>query len=280
MKFIDKLKKRLDTINSHLCVGLDSNYDLIPSEIKSHKKIGQAIFDFNKNIIEATYKLVVAYKINLIFYESCGFEGLKGLRLTTNFLKNNFPEIPLMADCKRAEIDEGVLMLKRQIFDWLGFDCIMITPWFGYDSIKDLLSDTTYGISVYVHDSNPSASDFQDLRLGNGQFLYEKVAEQIVEKWNQYGNVIVEAGATYPKQLKKVRQIVGESMPILTAGIGTQGGKIENLKGLFGESNHRLIVACSRKIIFAGIGKKNYFEAVKKEAEILRHKLLFTSYLK
>lgn len=274
MKFIDKLKRRLDTLNSSICIGLDTNYNLIPPKIKTNKKVGQAIFDFNKNIIEITYKLVVTYKINLIFYESYGFEGLKGLRLTTNFLKKNFPEIPLLADCKRAEIGEGSLMLKRLIFDWLGFDCIMIIPWFGYDSIKDLIIDTNHGFSIYVHDSNPSASDFQDLKLDNNKYLYEKVAEKIVEKWNQYGNVIVEAGATYPTQLTKVRRIVGESMPILTTGIGIQGGKIKDLKGSFGENNRRLIVASSRKIIFAGIDKKNYFEEVRKTAEKLRHKLL------
>lgn len=273
MKFIDKLKRRLDALDSHLCIGLDSNYNLIPSKIKANKKVSQGIFDFNKNIIEATHKIAVAYKINLIFYESYGFEGLRGLRLTIKFLKKKFPEIPLLADCKRAEIGEGALMLKRLIFDWLEFDCIMITPWFGYDSIKDLITDTDHGFSVYVHDSNPSASDFQDLKLDNDQFLYQKVAEEIIGKWNQYGNVIVEVGATYPKQLKKVRQIVGKSMPILTAGVGVQGGKIEDLKGLFGENNRRLIVASSRKIIFAGIGKKNYFEEVRKAAEELRNKL-------
>ncbi len=274
MKFIDKLKRRLDTLNSPICIGLDSNYNFIPTKIKTKKKISQAIFDFNKNIIKATYNLVVAYKINLIFYESYGFEGLKGLGLTINYLKKNFPEIPLLADCKRAEIGEGSLMLKKLIFDRLGFDCIMITPWFGYDSIKDLIIDTNHGFSIYVHDSNPSASDFQDLKLDNNKYLYENVAEKIVEKWNQYGNVIVEAAATYPTQLKKVRQIVGESMPILTAGIGAQGGKIKDLKGLFGENNRRLIIAISRKIIFAGIGKKNYFKEVRKATENFYQKVV------
>lgn len=279
MKFIEKLKNRLETIDSHLCIGLDSQYDIIPSEIRKNRAIRQAIFLFNKKIVEITYKLSVAYKINLVFYEAFGIEGIEGLYLTTRYLKKHFPEIPLFADCKRAEMNNGAVMLKKQIFDWLGFDCIMITPWFGYDAVKEFINNTSYGVSVYVHDSNNSAPEFQDLRLNNGQFLYEVVAQQIVNKWNKNGNVIIEAAATYPKQLKKIREIVGDEMPILTAGIGSQGGKIQNLQGLFGSNNHRLLVSVSRGIIFAGLGKKNYFKEVLKTAEEIHNQLISVSIL-
>jgi len=274
MKFIDKLKNRLNAVHSHLCVGLDTQYDLIPSFIRKNNSISEAIFQFNKKIIEATKHVSIAYKINITFYEGFRLDGIKGLEMTTQYLKNNYPEIPLFADCKRAEMGNSVLMLKKQIFDWLSFDCIMLTPWFGYDSIKDLIQDTNHGILIYVHDSNPSASDIQDLKLNNGKSLYEELTYKIVKKWNKNGNIIVEAGATYPKQLKNVRKIVGEEMPIFTAGIINQGAPLSNLQGVFGKNNQRLIVNSSRGIIFSGKNESTYFKDVKKTSEDLRNKLI------
>lgn len=113
--------------------------------------------------------------------------------------------------------------------------------------------------------------------MENGKALYEFVAYKVVNSWNKYGNIIVESGATYLKQLKKVREIVGEDMPILTAGVGKQGASVENLKGLFGKNNKRLIVNSSRDIIFADIRRKNYFEEVKKNARELQDKLFHIS---
>ncbi len=274
MKFITKLKRRLDTLNSHLCVGLDSQYDRIPQDLRKNKETGRAIFDFNRRIVDATYNQVVAYKINLAFYDAYGIEGLRALYLTTSYVKINYPRIPLLADCKRSEIDNSASMIKKQIFNWLGFDCIMVTPWFGYDAVKAYLDNEEQGVLIYVHDSNPSACDLQDLKLKNGKFLYEVVAEKIVNKWNQNGNIIVEAGSTYPRQLKRVRQIVGEEMPILTAGIGSQGGSIKDLKGLFGKNRRRLFVNISRAVIFSGTDRVDYFETVAKTAKRFRQELL------
>ncbi len=279
MKFIDKLKKRLDTINSHLCVGLDSQYDLLPFFIRKNNSVNKAIFEFNKRIIRSTSSISVAYKINIAFYEGFGLDGLKALETTTRYLRNYFPEIPLFADCKRAEMGNSVLMLKKQIFDWLSFDCIMLTPWFGYDSVKGLIEDTTHGILIYVHDSNSSAAEFQDLELKNGRALYEEVTYKIVNEWNKNGNIIVEAGATYPRQLKNVRQIAGEEMPILTAGIINQGASIGNLRGMFGKNSKRLIVNSSRGIIFASKNESNYFRNVRNISEDLRNKIMRVSLL-
>ena len=94
-------------------------------------------------------------------------------------------------------------MVKQEIFDWLGFDSILVTPWFGQDTIKDYLDDETKGVGVYVHDSNPSAVEFQDLELKDGRKVYEAVAENLVKNWNKNGNVFVEAGATYFTPIKE-----------------------------------------------------------------------------
>lgn len=271
--FTHKLIASIENKNSSVCVGLDSRYDRIPEDPKKNLFISEAIFSFNQQIIEATHDVAAVYKMNVAFYAGFGAQGLEGLRLTNEYLKKQHPDIPILADCKRSEMGESVKMVKQEIFDWLGFDCIMVTPWFGFDTVRDYLDDPSHGVCVYVHDSNPTAAEFQDLELKDGRRLYEAVTEQVVKKWNINGNVFVEAGATYPRQLKRVREIAGEEMVILTAGVGIQGGKITDITGVFGKNGRRLLVNSSRGIIFAGEGKRDYFGAVNQAAVMLRHQL-------
>jgi orotidine-5'-phosphate decarboxylase len=277
MKFINKLIHSLDSKNSHVCVGLDSRYDRIPDFVKKGRTVSQAIFEFNKQVVDATSDVAVAYKSNLAFYAGFGAEGLEGLRLTNEYIQEKYPEIPIFADCKRSEMDESVKMIENEIFSWLKFDCVMVTPWFGFDTIADYLKDESHGVLVYVHDSNKTAVEVQELELKDGRRVYEAVTQLVVDKWNTNGNVIVEAGATYLEALKKVRQIVGEEMPILTAGVGIQGGKVNDLGDVFGKDGKRLFVNSSRGIIFAGEGKPDYFKAARESAENLRLSLLEAS---
>ncbi len=273
MKFITKLTSNLDSKQSNVCVGLDSRYDRIPEFIKQGRSVSQAIFEFNKQIADATHDVAAAYKSNVAFYAGFGAEGLEGLRLSNEYIKATYPEIPLFADCKRSEMGESVKMIEYEIYTWLAFDCVMVTPWFGFDTVRDYLAKEEQGITVYVHDSNPTAAEFQELELKDGRKVYEAVTQQVVDVWNTNGNVIVEAGATYPDALKKVRSIVGEDMPILTAGVGIQGGSIDDIKGTFGTNGLRLFVNSSRGIIFAGEGKEDYFGAVRDAAITLRDQL-------
>jgi len=258
MKFNNKLISALERTTSHVCVGLDSRYDRIPDFIRKGKSVSEAIFEFNKQVVLATHEVAAAYKSNVAFYAGFGAEGLEGLRKTNEFLAKEYPAIPILADCKRSEMGESVKMIKNEIFEWLKFDCVMVTPWFGFDTVRDYLDDEKNGVCVYVHDSNPTATEFQELELRDGRRVYEYVTERVCEYWNENGNVFIEAGATYPEALKKVRQIAGEDMVILTAGVGVQGGTIEALKGVFGKDGKRLLVNSSRGIIFAGEGKKDY----------------------
>jgi len=280
MSFNDQLIQSIETKGSNVCVGLDSRYDLLPSFIKSGVSVSEAIFSFNKEVISSTHKYAAAYKSNVAFYAAFGQEGLEALQLTNTFLKENFPKIPRLADCKRSEMGESVKMVKMEIFDWLNFNCVMVTPWFGFDTVKDYLGDDSQGVCVYVHDSNPSAPELQALKLENGQFLYEYLCERIVTKWNVNKNIFIEVGATYPDALRNSRKIVGEEMVILTAGVGKQGGKVEDLKGQFGTNNARFLVNSSRGIIFAGKEKsssKEYFAEVSKASLTLRDELLRVS---
>jgi orotidine-5'-phosphate decarboxylase len=275
MEFQNKLFHSIETKNSHVCVGLDSRYDRIPDSLKKGRSISQSIFKFNQNVVEATSDVAVVYKMNVAFYAGFGAEGLEGLRLTTEWIRSHYQDIPLLADCKRSEMGESVKMVKQEIFNWLNFDCVMVTPWFGFDTVRDYLDDNQKGVCVYVHDSNPSAREFQDLELVDGRRVYEAVTERVVTTWNSNGNVFVEAGATYLPQLKRVRQIVGDEMVILTAGVGAQGAQVTDLSSeLFGKQGKRLLVNSSRGIIFAGEGAADYFEKVRAAALTLKRDLL------
>ena len=279
-KFIEKLTHRLDTINSHVCIGLDSNYDNIPQFVKNkYPDISQAIFYFNQKIIAATHDLAIIYKMNLSFYAGFGPAGLQALSLTNQYLKKNHPEIMILADCKRSEMGHSVKMVAQEIFDWLKFDCIMVTPWFGFDTLRDYFDNNEHGVLVYIHDSNPSAVEIQDLKLADGRAVYEVVAEKIANEWNLNGNLWAEAGITYLPQLKKTRHIIGEQMPLLVAGIGAQGGQANDLVGLFGENKRRLIANSSRGIIFASQSQNEevYFQEVKQAAQKLQADLLEAS---
>lgn len=268
----DSIEKK----DSCVCVGLDSRYDVLPACVRVPGSVSETIFAFNKEVIAATHEYAAAYKVNVAFYAGFGAEGLEGLRLTNQFLQEHFPEIPRLADSKRSEMDESVKMIRHEIFEWLGFNVVMVTPWFGFDTIRDYLEDDSKGVCIYVHDSNPSAPEIQELKLENGQFLYEYLCQLVVEKWNVNGNVFVEAGLTYPEALKRTRAIVGEEMVILTSGIGKQGGAATDLIGLLGKNNHRMLVNSSRGIILAGDPKDSreaYFKKVGNAAQKLRDEI-------
>lgn len=277
MTFNQKLIDSIQSKQSHLCVGLDSRYDRLPEAFRKDKTVTDAIVAFNTSVVDATADLTAAYKMNVSFYSGFGAEGLEALRLTTAGIRKRYPDIVLIADAKRSEMGESVDMTKREIFDWLGFDCVMVTPWFGFDTAKEYLTDATKGVCVYVHDSNPSASEFQDLILHDGKKVYEAVADRVAHTWNINGNVFIEAGATYPEALIRIREIIGQDMVILVAGIGPQGGKVESLRGLFGKDGGRLLVNSSRGIIFAGEGKDDYMSEVRNAAMSLRDMLRIIS---
>ncbi|MDR1874333.1 MAG: orotidine-5'-phosphate decarboxylase [Synergistaceae bacterium] len=275
-KFITRLKRMPAVRNSHLCVGLDSDYTRIPDFIKKGRTVQDALFSFNRMIIEETWDLAVAYKINVSFYSLHGDAGLSALARTNRYVRERVPETPILADVKRSEIGSAVRMVAVELFDRLGFDGVMVTPWFGVDTLKDFLVDDTKGVVVYVHDSNPSAVEIQDLLLADGRRVYEVVAEKVAGEWNLNGNVFAEGGATYPEALRKIRRIVGDEMPLLVAGVGPQGGTLSALDGLFGNGGRRLLVNSSRGVIFAGVAENDadYRRSVRSAAQTLRERLL------
>lgn len=231
LTFLEKLTAKWNE-NKFVCVGLDKGE-----------------FEFDKNIIDQTFDLVCAYKPNSAFYESSGVIGLESLKKTIEYIKQKAEGVPVVLDAKRGDIGNTNEAYAKAIFDDLGVDAVTVSPYLGQESLQPFLKRTDKGIIVLVKTSNPGAGEFQDLIIERRP-LYQVVAEH-VKKWNANGNLTVVVGATYPEELKKVREIVGD-MPILVPGIGTQGGDLENtIKNGLNSKKQGLIISSSRGIIFA-----------------------------
>lgn len=231
--FTGKLKAKWDE-GKFLCVGLD-----------------EANFKHNQDIIDSTYDLVCSYKPQISFYEAQGAAGFNELVETVSYIQNKYPDISVILDAKRADIGTSNLGYTKAYFDNLGVDAITVNPYLGKESLEPFLKYENKGIFILVKTSNPGSSEFQDLKV-NGNPLYRIVAEHVAKNWNTNGNCAVVVGATYPQELKKVREIVGD-MPILVPGIGAQGGDLEAVirNGL--DSNKKgLIISSSRDIIYSG----------------------------
>lgn len=243
MKFVDKLKQRMRSINSLLVVGLDTAVEKLPS--------GEIILSFNKKIIDATQQYAVAYKSNFVFYSSEGSEGLEALRETNRYLHEKYPGVMHIVDCKKDEnIPAGINKAKQELFYWLGADAVTVTPWMGSDTVMGFAEDPEKGVLVLCKDSNPSSIEIQDLEIGDKP-LYQFAAEYVANRWNRNGNVFIEAPLNFPEALKRIRMAVGDDMLILTLGFGSQGGKLEDLVLGLNSQKTNLLVAAAKKIIFA-----------------------------
>lgn len=262
MNFIEKLKNKWGE-GKHLCVGLDPVVDKIPGILQGE----DIIFEFNKAIIDATHDLVAAYKPNSAFYEAEGAWGIEQLQKTTEYLVKNYPDIFVLLDAKRADIGNTNEGYVKFAFEYLNADGITIHPYLGQEAVKPFLRKADKGVFVLCRTSNPGAGEFQDLETSN-TYLYEKVAFQVTNQWNMKDNVGLVVGATYPRELEKVRQIA-KTIPILIPGVGAQGGDLEKTVVA---AKKNFLVNSSRGIIFAS-DEEDFADAARFEAEKLHNEI-------
>ncbi len=267
MNFIEKLTNAAGKNRSSLCVGLDPDRERIPNNA--------GVLDFNKAIIDATADLVCAYKLNFAFYEALGDEGLAALRQTVNYIPD---DIPAIGDAKRGDIGNTARAYARAIFDNLGFDATTVNPYLGFDSIEPFIEYRDKGIFILCRTSNAGALDFQSLRLeaqDEHRPLFEIVALKASE-WNTHGNIGLVVGATYPEELKLIRQSHPD-MPILIPGIGAQGGDLASaVRYGVDAQGQKAIINSSRQIIYAS-REKDFAQAARLAASSLRDQI--NSYL-
>ena len=252
MNFLEKLLQAARSNRSLLCIGLDPDPELMP-------KVD--VFQFNRAIIDATSDLVCAYKPNLAFYEALGIEGLKALERTVAYIPKG---IPIIGDAKRGDIGSTARAYARALFETLGFDAATVNPYLGYDSLEPFIEYKEKGVFILCRTSTVGSADFQDLTI-SGSKLFEVVAQRARE-WNTYGNVGLVVGATYPEELRRVRQLCPE-MPLLIPGIGAQGGDLASaVRYGVDAKGEKAIISSSRQIIYASRGED--FAAAAREAAL------------
>lgn len=266
MKFSDKLNSVTDKNNSLLCIGLDPDIHKFPKHLQQS---ADPIFTFNKEIIDATSDLVCVYKPNIAFYEAEGISGLTSLKKTIQYLKKQYPHIPILLDAKRGDIGNTAAMYAKAIYEYWQADATTVYPHLGLDSLLPYLKYKDKLTIVLIKTSNPDAKMFQDLPVGNNPY-YFALAKQIA-RW-KYENIGIFIGATYPKELKEIRRLFPKKI-FLSAGLGAQEGTVEEaVKAGINKEKKGIMFNASRSILYAGNGK-DFAQKAREEAEKLRNEI-------
>jgi orotidine-5'-phosphate decarboxylase len=269
--FLGKVSRRWHEGRTLLCVGLDPELDKLPTS--QDADVETAIVTFNMAIIDATADLVCAYKPNVAFYERHGAAGWNALARTLAYVHTHYPDVPVLVDAKRGDMGNTMQAYADAVFDILDADAVTLHSYLGGDALHPFLKRADRGCFILSHTSNPGASEFQDLTLrradGTEEPLYLAVARAVAQQWNASGNCGLVVGATYPEQLRMVRQAVGD-LPLLIPGIGAQGGDLEAVISVGLDSRGAgLLISASRSIIFASSGA-DFADAARREAQRLR----------
>ena len=272
MNIMDKLIEQIKEKDNKTVIGLDPRYEMIPECIKSKYPqnligVSEAIIEFNKKLIDATYDIIPAVKPQIAFYEMYGLEGIRAFKETCEYAKEN--GMLVIADIKWGDIGTtakaysnaflGKTKIEEKEIGIYDVDFVTLNPYMGIDSIKPFIEDCekyNKGVFILIKTSNPSSKEIQDLKLEDGEELYTKVA-QLVEKWGEnlrgkygYSSISAVVGATYPKELQNLRKIAPHTF-FLIPGYGAQGGKAKDIALGFDKNGIGGIVNSSRGLIYA-----------------------------
>jgi orotidine-5'-phosphate decarboxylase len=263
MGFIEKLARASRKNKSLLCVGLDTDPSLLPENV--------SVLEFNKAIIDATADLVCAYKPNIAFYEAMGNPGLDALKKTRDYVP---ADIPVIIDAKRGDIGNTAKAYAGSLFGHFNCDAVTASPYLGLDSLEPFIQYRDRGVFILCRTSNPGAKDFQSLPVvtDNGnKLLFEVVAEKVAA-WNTHGNLGLVVGATYPQELKMMRERYPDIM-LLIPGVGTQGGGLKETVQYGADSKRtKTVINSSRQILYASKGK-DFAAAARKAALDIRDQI-------
>jgi orotidine-5'-phosphate decarboxylase len=264
--FIDRLARSWERSNSLVCVGLDPEIERFPRHIAAQPS---PIFQFNKAIIDATADLVCAYKPQFAHYAA--YEAEDQLERTIEYIHRSYPGIPVILDSKRGDVGNTAERYAIEAFERYGADAVTVNPYLGGDSLEPFLKHADKGVIILCRTSNPGSRDLQDLQVG-GRKLYQVVADLAAREWNSRGNCLLVVGATYPRELAEVREIVG-TMPFLVPGVGAQGGDVAAAvsSGQTADGTG-LIISSSRGILYAG-ADDDFTAAARSAAQTLREQI-------
>ena len=250
--FNQQLQSAWASQGSMLCVGFDPDPKRLPASLQGKP---EGIFEFCREIADATADLVCAFKPQFAYFASQRAEVQ--LEKLIQHLKDKYPQIPVILDSKRGDIGSTADHYAMEVFERYGADAVTVSPYMGFDTIEPYLKHTGKGVIVLCRTSNPGGSDLQFLNVSpDGQPLYLHVAKLAAQNWNSSGQIGLVVGATFPEEIAKVRAIVGE-MPLLIPGIGAQGGDIEatvKAGAIPNKPGTGMIINSSRAILYASSG--------------------------
>ncbi|HNW99581.1 MAG TPA: orotidine-5'-phosphate decarboxylase [Bacteroidales bacterium] len=265
-----ELVKLINQKRSFLCVGLDPDVQKLPKHLLNSD---DPVFEFNKQIIDATKEFAVAYKPNLAFYECLGIKGMQSFEKTIRYL-NKFPgEFFTIADAKRGDIGNTSKMYARSFFgneeNALNFDAVTVAPYMGEDSVKPFLEYPNKWVILLALTSNKGANDFQFFN-NNGKRLFEQVLERS-QQWANSENMMYVVGATQAKMLADIRKIVPDHF-LLVPGVGAQGGSLQEVVKYGMNKEIGLLINASRSILYASANEDFAVKAAD-EAKVMRDEM-------
>ena len=246
----DQLFEQIRQKRSFLCIGLDSDSQKIPGHLK---ETSDPVFAFNKEIIDATQDLCVAYKPNLAFYESQGMSGWGSLEKTVAYIRDRYPEQFLIADAKRGDIGNTSSLYARAFFENMDFDAVTVAPYMGEDSVTPFMTYLDKWVILLALTSNKGAFDFQFVKTArNDEPLFETVLKTS-QNWGTADNMMYVVGATKAEKLREIRTVVPHHF-LLVPGVGAQGGSLQEVAEYGMNDQCGLLVNSSRAIIYASAG--------------------------
>ncbi len=266
--FTEQLHTAWASQDSMLCVGLDPDPQQFPASLKGK---GGAILAFCREIVDATADVVCAFKPQIAYFASQGAEDQ--LEQLIDHIHRQHPQVPVILDSKRGDIGSTAQQYAIEAFERYQADAVTVNPYMGFDSIEPYLKYADRGVIVLCRTSNPGGSDLQFLEVNSSgstqqELLYQRVARLAASQWNKNGQLGLVVGATFPEEIAKVREIVGD-MPLLIPGIGAQGGDIPaTVKAgtVPGAPGTGMIINSSRAILYAS--KDIHFADAARQAAI------------
>lgn len=245
-----------------LCVGLDPDPERFPAVVRG------SVFDFCVAIVEATADVACAFKPQIAFFSAIGAEG--ELERVCGFIRDHHPDVLLVLDAKRGDIGSTAEQYAHEAFDRYGAHVVTVNPYLGTDSVEPFLRHHDGGVFVLCRTSNSGGDDFQSL-TANGEPLYLHVARRVADQWSKLGDCGLVVGATYPDELRRVRELVGD-LPLLVPGVGAQGGDVAATAAGIDSTGMGMVVNSSRAILYAS-DKEDFANAARSEAITTRDAL-------
>lgn len=264
---LTRLYQAWQTSNSILCCGLDPELDKLPEVIKSGP---QPLLNFCKEIVDHTAELVCAFKLQIAFFSACGAEE-EAVALI-EYIRQKAPHVYVILDAKRGDIGNTAKMYAEEAFLRYKADAVTVNPYMGRDSVDPFTGYADKGVIVLCRTSNTGSGEFQLTKSEHGEPLFMQVAQHAAGPWNINRNICLVMGATYPEELKAVRQACPD-VPFLIPGVGAQGGKLEDVIKV-GKSSDGwgMMINASRSILYASSGA-NFGEAARREAHLLNSQM-------